>query len=412
MEKKVNKNRQQPWKGEETVTDKKGNYKWVILLIIILCGLNNVYFQYQMSPVADRIMAQYGLTQMQYSSLFTAPMAPAVFISLICGMIVDRFGAKRAISIALIVATLGIWGRLFATGYPMFYFCMLIPGFACTFINANNVKILGEWFDVKAISICVGLYLASSAIGQAIATSTTAMLPSVRAAYIIAGLYATFVTLVWVLFYRSGPSAPDRREQAPGSVFSGLGMVLKNQDVLIAGLGIMCAFGALMNMTIFMPMILQSRGLESVAAGTTASLISIGQLTGCLIGPSIVSKLGGARGVLRGLSVSGAALIAAIAFLPAGKLLPAALFLAGFVLGSMMPIFMSLPVKLQGIGVEKAGTAGGVLSTFQLLGAVLIPSYIISPLSGGSWTLLLLIGAVFCGAVCLLSFFLTGEADA
>ena len=397
------------------MTEKKNNYRWIILVVVVLCGINNVYFQYQMSPIADKIIAQYGLTRTQYSSLFTAPMAPAVFISLICGIVVDRFGAKRAISIALVVAAIGIWGRLFTTNYSLLYFFMFIPGFACTFINANVAKILGEWFDVKWTSICVGIYLASSAIGQALATSTTPMLPSVNTAYLIAAIYATVMIVVWIVFYRS--NAPKREpdaqtEKTDESVLSKLRDVLKNRNVMITALCIMCAFGSLMNLTTFMPMILQSKGMSSVGAGTRASLISLGQLTGCLLGPSLAARLGSTRKVIRGFSIAGALMIVAIALLQGGALLSVALFLAGASIGSMMPMFMSLPIKLKGIGVEKAGTAGGTLSTFQLLGAVLLPSYVISPLSGGSWTALLLIGAVICALVFVLSLFLTAEADA
>ena len=51
---------------------------------------------------------------------------------------------------------------------------------------------------------------------------------------------------------------------------------------------------------------------------------------------------------------------------------------------------MSLPVMFPEIGPKYAGTAGGLAVTLELLGAVIIPTYIIVPLGGGNVFQLLL----------------------
>ena len=45
---------------------------------------------------------------------------------------------------------------------------------------------------------------------------------------------------------------------------------------------------------------------------------------------------------------------------------------------------MSFPVMFPEIGPRYAGTASGVACTLQLLGAVVVPTYIVIPLSGGN----------------------------
>lgn len=54
-----------------------------------------------------------------------------------------------------------------------------------------------------------------------------------------------------------------------------------------------------------------------------------------------------------------------------------------------MPIFLSAPVLLEGLGTKYAGSAAGVISTLQLLGAVLIPTYILTPIAGENYSLLI-----------------------
>lgn len=59
-----------------------------------------------------------------------------------------------------------------------------------------------------------------------------------------------------------------------------------------------------------------------------------------------------------------------------------------------IPIFMSAPILLEGIGTKYAGSAAGVISTLQLLGAVLIPTYILTPIAGANLGLLFTLASV------------------
>ena len=62
----------------------------------------------------------------------------------------------------------------------------------------------------------------------------------------------------------------------------------------------------------------------------------------------------------------------------------AALFLAGFFVGGNMPLLMAVPIKLPDVGPKLAGTAGGLVATVELLGAVILPSYVLIPAAGGN----------------------------
>ena len=82
-----------------------------------MVGFISMFCQYQMQPMANEIKSTMCLTDSQYSALFTAPMAPAIFISLICGIIVDKFGGRWPMFLSLVQGTLGLWGLVFATSY-------------------------------------------------------------------------------------------------------------------------------------------------------------------------------------------------------------------------------------------------------------------------------------------------------
>jgi NNP family nitrate/nitrite transporter-like MFS transporter len=49
----------------------------------------------------------------------------------------------------------------------------------------------------------------------------------------------------------------------------------------------------------------------------------------------------------------------------------------------MMPFFFSMPVQFAEIGPKYAGTGTGLISTIELLGAILLPTYILTPICSG-----------------------------
>jgi NNP family nitrate/nitrite transporter-like MFS transporter len=67
---------------------------------------------------------------------------------------------------------------------------------------------------------------------------------------------------------------------------------------------------------------------------------------------------------------------------------------------------MSLPVQLDEIGPVYAGTAGGFLATIQLIGAVVVPTYVITPIAGANMNLFFILSGGCMIITMLLIFFL------
>ncbi|MEG0566679.1 MAG: MFS transporter, partial [Hungatella sp.] len=118
-----------------------------------------------------------------------------------------------------------------------------------------------------------------------------------------------------------------------------------------------------------------------------SSFMTIGNFVGCLLIPFIAGRIGKNKPVLIVCAAMGA-LGAAFAWsAPQGILLIAALFLTGSAISGMIPLLMPIPILLKEIGPEYGGTAGGFVCTIQLLGTVVIPSYIIAPITGTNMVL-------------------------
>lgn len=80
--------------------------------------------------------------------------------------------------------------------------------------------------------------------------------------------------------------------------------------------------------------------------------------------------------------------------IPNTFLLAAGLLLTGTFHGGIVPTMMGLPVQFESVGPVYAGTAGGVIGTIQLIGAVVLPSYVIAPIVSDNFSLLYILAAI------------------
>lgn len=136
----------------------KKNRKWLVFTIMCLAYMPGSYAQYQLSVYASELIQSFGLTTSQFSSLFTAPMIVAIFLSFVGGMISDKVGSKKVINISFVIAGIGMIGRVFANSYMPFFLCMALTGFSNMFVNINASKITASWFEQEKLGILMGIF--------------------------------------------------------------------------------------------------------------------------------------------------------------------------------------------------------------------------------------------------------------
>ena len=131
--------------------------------------------------------------------------------------------------------------------------------------------------------------------------------------------------------------------------------------------------------------------------------VDIGNCIGSITGPIVFSKIKNVKVFVSGAAVLSFAGIIMCWRFPSIFVLHILVLYTGIMLGASMPIFLSAPVLLEGLGTKYAGSAAGVISTLQLLGAVLIPTYILTPIAGDNYSLLFMLASI-----CMVIMFLCG----
>lgn len=374
---------------------KTQRYGYVIVGLIFLFNFAANYPQYQLSPLAYLLMPQLDLSAAQFSQLFSSAMIPGILLGIISGLLCDRFGTKKCITIAGILSAIGIVGRIFAPSFAIMFLCMLLIGVIASFVNSNLAKIIGTWFPPEKISIMVGIGMAGSTCSMAVAMGTTAMLPGVKFAFTAAAVFMIAVLLLWIFFMKENPKGTQGEEkEAPAvSVKECILKLIKVRHIWVIGLAIGMVLAGSMCLSTFLPSALQSvRGFSAEAAGGLSSVITFGSLAGTILGPILCAKIGKMKPYLIVSSVITALGFGAAWLAPEGIAMMLALFCTGFISSSVITLLYSVPVMLPQVGVAYAGTAGGIVATIQLICGVGIPSYVLTPLIGSNFTLLFIVG--------------------
>ncbi len=166
----------------------------------------------------------------------------------------------------------------------------------------------------------------------------------------------------------------------------------------------MMVLGSTATLSTFMPVALQTMyGIDLKVCGTIASMLTLGNCIGSITGPIVFSKIKNVKVFVSGAAVLSFAGIIMCWRFPSIFVLYILVLYTGIMLGASMPIFLSAPVLLEGLGTKYAGSAAGVISTLQLLGAVLIPTYILTPIAGENYSLLFMLASI-----CMVIMFLCG----
>lgn len=316
------------------MSDKKQNKSIVFLafLSLCLCYMLPNYAQYQISPLGPQVMQEYGLDLGQLSSLFSAPMIPAVFFSLAGGLLIDRFGPKGVIGVGLVLTTAGCMMRFFCGSYLPLFIAMLLTGFTACFITAGAGKIVGDLYGPENVPARMGILMAASTGAMTIANLTTAFFSSIKAAFIVAAVFSCICTVLWFFFVRNPKSKSDNSSSG-SSMSKCLKVCLSNWNVWLISLALFFIMAANVVMGSFLPTALAFRKMDGTTAGVMAACYTLGNLAGCFAAPMAIKVLKSQKKTIFLFAILSAIGVAFAWQMPGTLLIALMLFLTGTFLG-------------------------------------------------------------------------------
>ena len=147
--------------------------RWWVLGLAAIAVSSSYYNDDVIGPIADLLHRQRGFSQSQLGMLNGVISIPNVWLALINGVLIDRYGAAR---VALWSAAFGVLGAaLTAVGTP---YALMVAGRFIFGISEGAIFIalvagLAQWFSRSGIALATALYLSLARVGSyAVDTST------------------------------------------------------------------------------------------------------------------------------------------------------------------------------------------------------------------------------------------------
>ena len=354
-------------------------YRWYMLALSGLTATLAVAAPAMAMPVLfAEIAADLGLSLVQIGAIWGTVSFAGLFAGLAGGIIGDRFGTKRTLTLACLLIGLAGASRSLSNGLVMMTATVFLTGLVSATIPMNLHKVCALWFSGKRLGTANAVISGSMALGSMIGALLSASVLSPwlggwRNVLFLYGGIAVMISVPW-MFTRTAPAECEGLAQNKNgpSVRRALAHVACLRDVWILGIALLGVGGGIQGFLGYLPLYL--RGIGWPAARADASLSSFHTISLLAIFPLALlsDHIGSRRKLLVAATIMTAVGIGLLSIVD-GLLIWIAVLLAGAVRDGYMAVFMTAATELEGVGAQYAGTALGLAMSLSCVGGLIAP---------------------------------------
>lgn len=362
-------------------------------VLLLLCAMYFITYvdRVNISTAAPFIKEDLGLSNTQLGLALAAFSIPYAFFQIFGGLLGDRFGPRKVLTVVGVIWALATLATGFAVGLVSLFAARLALGFGegASFPTATHA--MARWLPTERRAFGQGITHAFSRIGNAIAPLVVAGLIALynwRLAFFVFGIISLFWAFAWVKYYRDRPkdhpkmttteleelSTEQRRDARPRVPWKKL-----LARVLPVTFVDFCYGWMLWVYLTWIPTFFHdSYGLDLAKFALFSTLVLmagvIGDTTGGLLSDALLRRTGSLKIARRAVLVSGllGSFVFVVPTLVVHQLVLTVICLAmAFLLLELAnPVLWSIPMD---IAPDHAGTAGGLMNTGFGIAGILSP---------------------------------------
>ncbi len=355
------------------------NYKWYILALAALTFTFCVAMPIMSMPALFKeISEDLDLSLVQIGTVWGMIPLAGMFVVLIGGLLGDRFGVKRVLSVACFLVGLagavrGLSDSFIALAATMFLFGLLIA-----IIPVNVHKTCGIWFPRQQLGLANGVVSMGMAVGYMVgamisATMLSPLLGGWRNVMFLYGAMSIAISILWLLT-RSEPS----RVESSASYASTTGFrqvlsrLIRIRGVWLLGFILLGQIGCVQGMLGYLPLYLREIGWTAASAdGASAAFHGVSMMF--VIPIALLSDRIGSRKAILFAATLMTAIGVGLLSVAGGTLVWASVIIAGIARDGFMAVLMTMIMETDGVGATYAGTALGLAMTLSRLGSFISP---------------------------------------
>ena len=358
-------------------------YRWVVLGVGVAAQAAFAAVSVGLPSIAPALRSHYGLSIAGIGVTLAAIIAGMILTMLGWGVLADRIGERKVMTVGLLGAAGGVLAASRVDGAVALVGALVLAGMFGAAVNAASGRAVAGWFAPAERGLAMGVRQSALPLGGAVAAAT---LPRVagsedapRALLVLAAVCAAGAVLVGVWMRDPAPEVPDAAaEPAPHPLRDGRTWLLSTVSfTLVLPQVSLLSFVALY--------LHDERGLTPVAAGAVLAGVQVVGV-GSRIAVGVLSDRVGSR--LRPLRLVVVALTAALVAVPLLLLGPVPVAAAGLVVASVLSLTWNGLVFLsvaEGAPPHLRGVALGLQNTVVAVAAARAPVGFGLAVSAAGW---------------------------
>jgi len=329
-----------------------------MLFIAVLASFSFLFSMQAVPPVLPTIIGIYNVSHARASNLMSFIALPAVFLSILGGGLINRYGIKTIGLIGLILVSGGTLLFTLSSSFLMLEIGRLIIGVGGAFIIVVAPALLAQWFSQKDLGLAMGIQGLNMPLATIISFNTLGRIEmgyGLQTPFFITLMICLIALFIFMFF------AKEKYKERVSLSFSGL----KNRQVWILGF-IWTTFNmAVISFLTWGPKIFRNFwSLDPIYSDFLGSLLMIGALITPLAG-YISDRLRRRRRLMVLSNLGITILFFLIPNLSAEALAPT-IILLGVMAAFIPPLAFALPAEI--IDLKSVGLSFGVLNTCLSIG--------------------------------------------
>jgi MFS family permease len=140
--------------------------RWAALVLSALAIFSIYYEADAIGPIADLLLRQRGLTQLQIGDLTAVISLPNIPLAVFSGLLIDRYGAARVSFWAAVIGFMGAVLTAVGSPYALMWCGRLIFGVSDGTIFISLVAGLAQWFARSGVALATAVFLSLARVGS------------------------------------------------------------------------------------------------------------------------------------------------------------------------------------------------------------------------------------------------------
>jgi MFS family permease len=356
----------------------KPNNRWYVLILTSLTLALGYAAPLMCMPVLFKeISEELSLNLVQVGTIWGMVFLAGLPMFLIGGMLGDRIGLKRIITLCLF--SIGIAGALrgLSSDFISLAATSFLYGILSAIIMANIPRVSKIWFSGKRIGIANGVIATGMSLGFTIGAmvSATVLSPSLggwRNVLFLYGAVSVAFSMLWLFTVRE--PGRDRVSEAPGTVpmLHALSRVARLRGIWLLGFAFFGYMGCLQGVVGYLPLYLRTIGWIPASADGTLAAFNIAGALGAIPITLLSDKIGLRKTILIMLMILASASTVLLPFFN-NEVVWVLAFLIGFTRDPSIALLIVMNLEQEKVSVAYAGTALGLFYTVSQISAALSP---------------------------------------